>query len=115
MPEYATPTEPPIAGNNQKAALINGAWVLVDDYRGDTWYTAAGDPVEITDLGTPDAILQQVAPPPVPPTDDEIYNAVMQNKGVIKALIMALNDGTFIPGSNYTAAQIRAGIKARLV
>jgi len=32
----------------------------------------------------------------------------------IKALLLALNDGSFVPGSNYTPAQIKAKIKAKL-
>ena len=31
---------------------------------------------------------------------------------VMKPLVLALNDGTFVPGSNYTNAQMRAIIKA---
>jgi len=31
-----------------------------------------------------------------------------------KLLIMALNDGSFIPGSNYTQEQIKAKLKAKI-
>ena len=31
-----------------------------------------------------------------------------------QALLLALNDGSFVPGSNYTNAQIKAKIKAKL-
>lgn len=54
----------------------------------------------------------------VPPTqdeiNDEIYDQLTQQNKVLKALIMALNDGTFVPGSNYTNAQIKQGIKNRM-
>jgi hypothetical protein len=32
----------------------------------------------------------------------------------LKPLLLALNDGSFVPGSNYTEAQIKAKIKAKL-
>ena len=32
----------------------------------------------------------------------------------LKPLLMALNDGSFIPGSNYTNVQIKAKLKAKL-
>lgn len=32
----------------------------------------------------------------------------------LKGLIAALNDGTFVPGSSYTAAQVKAKIKAKM-
>jgi len=32
----------------------------------------------------------------------------------LKPLLLALNDGSFIPGSNYTAAEIKAKLKAKL-
>jgi hypothetical protein len=32
----------------------------------------------------------------------------------IKPLLLALNDGSFVPGSNYTVAQIKSKLKAKL-
>lgn len=40
-------------------------------------------------------------------------DSVLNQRG-IKALVGLLNDGSFIPGSNYTAAQIKAIVRAKL-
>lgn len=33
---------------------------------------------------------------------------------VLKAVVLALNDGTFVPGSGYTGAQLKSIVKAKL-
>ena len=53
-------------------------------------------------------------PPPPPQTLDEVYDQAIQNSKVLKAVILALNDGTFVPGSNYTNAQIKNRIKGKI-
>jgi len=44
---------------------------------------------------------------------DSAASVVLNNHG-LKALIKVLNDGSFIPGSNYTPAQIKDKIKAAM-
>jgi len=65
-----------------------------------------------------DSVAGWFTRPQVPPTQDEIndaiYESTLLNQKILKALIMALNDGTFVPGSNYTAEQIKNGIKRRI-
>jgi hypothetical protein len=46
-------------------------------------------------------------PEPDPPTVEEIIIQALNNKKHFKALVLALNDGSFIPGSNYTNSAIR--------
>lgn len=49
--------------------------------------------------------------------DDEKLAAVnsdLQSVKLLKAFILALNDGTFVPNSNYTLNQIRNGLKNRI-
>lgn len=53
-------------------------------------------------------------PPPVPPTIDEIYDATILQQRVLKAIVLALNDGTLPIGQNLTAAQLKTIIKARM-
>ncbi len=53
-------------------------------------------------------------PPPAPPTNEEIYDQTLKNSKVLKILIMALNDGTFVPGSNLTPTQIRNYIASKM-
>tara|TARA_Y100000296_G_scaffold83259_1_gene113744 strand:+ start:82 stop:438 length:357 start_codon:yes stop_codon:yes gene_type:complete len=52
--------------------------------------------------------------PPSPPTTDEIYDGVIKNEKVLKALVLALNDGSIVPGANATNAALKAAIKAKM-
>jgi hypothetical protein len=44
---------------------------------------------------------------------DVVVESILQNV-VVAAVVSALNDGTFIPGSNYTEAQLAALIKGKV-
>ena len=44
----------------------------------------------------------------------EANNAAAQTLKELKPLVMSLNDGTFVPGSNYTEAEIKSKLKAKL-
>jgi len=46
--------------------------------------------------------------------DSEKDGDVLDRLRILEPLIKALNDGTFVPGSNYTDAQIKAKLKAKL-
>ena len=52
--------------------------------------------------------------PPAEPSQDELYDLLMQNNKLIKALALALNDGSFVPNSSYTNAQLKSIIKQKL-
>lgn len=55
--------------------------------------------------------------PPLPPTPltlDQIYDDMLTTNRVVKALVLAINDGSLVPGSNKTPAQLRAIIKAKM-
>ena len=54
-----------------------------------------------------------IAPRP-PPTLDEIYDRTIQTERVLKAVVLALNDGSFLPGLKKTNAQLKAIIKAKM-
>ncbi len=64
IPSGTTAIEPPTAGANQAAVFRNGAWSLVDDYRGATVYsTETGEQVTIRSLGgIPDGYTTQNFP-----------------------------------------------------
>lgn len=47
----------------------------------------------------------------LPPTNDEIYDNVIQREKVLNAIILSLNDGTLIPGANISNAAIKAVIR----
>ncbi len=53
-------------------------------------------------------------PPPPPPTNDEIYDQVIQNQKVFKGYVLAVNDGSIVPGSNMTNAALKAAVKAKM-
>lgn len=51
---------------------------------------------------------------PPPPTLDELYDQAIQNERMLKAVILALNDGSFPIGTNKTGAQLKAIVKAKM-
>ena len=53
-------------------------------------------------------------PPPPPLTNDQIYDQVIQNRKVFKGYVLAVNDGSIVPGSNMTGAQLKAAVKAKM-
>lgn len=59
-------------------------------------------------------IVAPADPAPSPLTNDEIYDQVIQNQKVFKAYVLALNDGSVVPGSNMTGAQLKTAIKAKM-
>ena len=63
------------------------------------------------DLGN---MVQDADPAPLPPTDGEIYDQVIKNQKVLKAFVLAINDGTLVPGANVSGAALKATIKAKM-
>lgn len=63
-PANSTPDAPPTAGEHQATVYRDGAWSLVDDYRGQTfWNKNTGEGMIIQDLGALDADLVATEPP----------------------------------------------------
>lgn len=58
--------------------------------------------------------LDPADPLPTPPTNDEIYDQVIQAQKVLKAVVLSINDGTFVPGAGVTGAVLKAIIKANM-
>lgn len=48
------------------------------------------------------------------PTNEEIYDETIQNFKLIKALVLCLNDGSFVPGSNLTNNQLKTLIISKM-
>lgn len=73
LPAHSTETAPPEAGEHQAAVYRNGAWLLTDDHRGETWYdTATQERHEIKVLGVVPETWTQIEP-----TDHEaVWNGV---------------------------------------
>lgn len=53
-------------------------------------------------------------PPPPGPTNDEIYDLVIKNQKVFKGYVLAVNDGSIVPGSNMTGADLKTAVKAKM-
>lgn len=51
-------------------------------------------------------------PPPAPPTLDEIYDATLQQQRVFKAYVLAVNDGSVVPGM--TLVDLKTAVKAKM-
>lgn len=51
---------------------------------------------------------------PVPPTNDEIYDQVMQGQKVLKAFALCINDGSIVPGANVSGTALKTAIKAKM-
>ena len=49
-----------------------------------------------------------------PPTNDEIYDQTIQTQRLLKAVVLSLNDGTFVPGANIGNAALKAIILAKM-
>lgn len=63
IPARSTDIEPPEFGQNQIPVFINGAWSVVSDFRGMTFYkTATRQPVVISELGDVQSDLTQLVP-----------------------------------------------------
>jgi hypothetical protein len=64
-PVNSTPISPPTIAANEAAVFANGAWSLVPNFRGQTWFDqTTGFAVEITSVGQPPANLAPTAPLP---------------------------------------------------
>ncbi len=81
------------------------AWPILPD---------GGDGSEQTSRVNLTTKLLELNPSNLPPTNDEIYDQVIQNQKVLKAYILAVNDGSIMPGSNMGNAQLKAAVKAHM-
>ena len=97
-PVCSTDIAPPVAQINQAVVFADGAWSVVPDFRGQTWFdSSTGDPVVITAIGQPASNLVQSYTPPAPSlatlqaqataqinaTADQALRAALIAKGII--------------------------------
>ena len=95
------------AAGHVVAATVDGAECTVDlrsnGYIPDkvkAWIAAGNTP------------LAYVPAPPM--TVDQVYDEALQSQRLLRAVVLALNDGTFQFGTNRTAAQLKAIIRAKM-
>lgn len=67
---YDTTTAPPEVGEKQAAVFANGAWSVVPDHRGETWWRSYTESYIVEDLGTPEGTATKPDAPP--PTQQEL-------------------------------------------
>lgn len=68
IPAFATTLAPPEQTTEGNALVFDGeAWGEVEDHRGETWWTAAGEPMTINKIGNPVDYELKSEPPPPPP------------------------------------------------
>ena len=91
-PVNSTALPLPALAENQTAQFISGAWVVVPDFRGATWYDqATGAPVDIIAAGQPAANLAVTAPPPpTPPAPTLAQTQIVQIQLIKNATESAL-------------------------
>lgn len=86
IPANATTDAPPAEQAGHARVWASGAWTQVPDYRGETWWDANDQPVEIEDLGDPaDQGLTDVEPP-APPTYPTADAALLAMVAWVEAL-----------------------------
>lgn len=81
VPGNCTTIAPPQTGTLQAAIWRDGAWHVVPDHRGETWYRADRAAVLVQDLGDPGAaglLPTQPAPPPPTPADLHAHLAALR-------------------------------------
>lgn len=118
IPAFATTVSPPDVQlqPEESIAFIDGAWVVVNDYRNTTWYDAENREIRIEVVNATIDPSWTRTPKDLDetPTADETIEHIITNNQAIKALVLALNTGDFVPGSNYSLAQIKTILKAYL-
>jgi len=118
IPANATTIPIPSYAQNEIPVFDGTSWSIEIDFRGTVYWDDDATKYHITDIGEAPPVWalysEPVIPLPPPPTLDELYDLELQSFNVLKALIIALNDGTFVPGSNYTAAEGKTRIKSKM-
>lgn len=100
------------AGKTRVDAVIDGAtWSGIDLAQTSDDRLARRVKAWINEGNTPAPFVAQ---PVTPLTIDEIYDQALLTQKVLKAVILALNDGTLSVGTNKTGAQIKTIIKAKM-
>ena len=79
IPGNATSIAPPELAAQQAAVFSDGAWSVIADHRGETWWAGYRQPVVIDALGTPTGLLP-TEPAPPPPTITELKAAAADRR-----------------------------------
>ena len=56
----------------------------------------------------------EIVPPAPPPSKAEIYDRDIQSGPLFKAVLLAINDGSIVPGANAAPADLKAAIVAKM-
>lgn len=99
LPGFTTAIEPPQVDAGQAAVFRDGAWQIVEDHRGEVWYSGA-QPVQINSLGAIVGLTKE--PPPAEPDENagielERSNLRVQLQDVIQQIASYATSGSPIP------------------
>ena len=81
-PVCSTWQELPLIAGREAAIFAGDKWEVKPDYRGEFWYDASGEKVEVKSIGIPEG-LTEVAPPP---TDAQLAAAVRAERNRLLAV-----------------------------
>lgn len=89
IPAHATAVAPPTASAGYARVYQGGVWTLVEDHRGEVWWSAEGQKVEITDLGDPRSAGLLSSQPHIDRPPDPQPVIVLTRRQFYQALAMA--------------------------
>jgi len=133
IPANSTKIKPPPVPQG-KVAVFGVGWTLEDDIRGTVYWTDKNTSGTIKEINEALPVGSTTNPPG---NNDKLFNgiwlpysdiekaALLESKkedqvdfskinAFLKAFILSINDGSFVTGSSYTGAQMKAIIKAKL-
>ena len=129
IPAYATVLASPVTGAEEVAVHVSGTWEIRMDKRGTRYWLSNSDPIEIKEIGVDVPAGATIVPPPdasyvldsgnwrpknaqeIAQEDDDQATSIVQdfqNSPALKVLVNALMNGDFVPGTQYTPAQLKA-------
>lgn len=99
IPAHATTAAAPATGEHETAVWRDGAWAVVADYRGETWYQPDGTPVIIELLGQmPEPDWTAEPPPPPPPPESSPYELLAASDAEMARVVEDIWDALVAKG-----------------
>ncbi len=111
LPAFATEIQPPSVATRQAAIFSDGSWTIVPDLRGVTAYaTTTGQLTPITELGKTLAELglTESAPPPAPPTRDDLKAA---RQAAVNAIKVTVTSGKEFDGDETSQGRMSRAVQ----
>ena len=116
-PANTTEVGPPApAGVDEIEVWDGAAWQIDDDFRGQTEYEDATDNSQLVSYIGPINAGWSLTPPaaPAPPTPAQLVADLFEGNEGAKALLVALDDGSLVPGAGIGLAAVKAIIESKV-